>query len=46
MTGGVGVNVALTPHLSVVPDLRIDYGSIGDEIENAFRPLIRMKWSF
>lgn len=45
LTGGVGVNVALTPHLSVVPDLRIDYGSIGDEIENAFRPSIRMKWS-
>ena len=46
LTGGVGVNVAVTRHLSVVPDLRIDYGSIGDEIENAFRPSIRMKWSF
>lgn len=46
LTGGIGVNVALTPHLSMVPDLRIDYGSIGDEIENAIRPSLRLAWSF
>jgi hypothetical protein len=46
LTGGIGVSVALTPHLSLVPDLRIDYGSIGDEIENAIRPAIRLAWSF
>jgi hypothetical protein len=46
LTGGLGVRVVLTTHLSVVPDLRIDYGSIGDEIENAIRPSIRLAWSF
>ena len=45
-TGGAGVSVALTSRLSIVPDLRIDYGSIGDEIENAIRPSIRLTWSF
>jgi hypothetical protein len=46
LTGGVGVSLALTRRLSVMPDLRIDYGSIGDEIENAIRPSIRFTWSF
>jgi hypothetical protein len=46
LTGGIGVRFTLTPNLSVVPDLRIDYGSIGDEIENAIRPSIRLAWSF
>ena len=45
LTGGAGVSLALTPRLSIVPDLRIDYGSIGDEIENAIRPSIRLTWS-
>jgi hypothetical protein len=46
LTGGIGISVALTRHLSVVPDLRLDYGSVGDEIENAIRPSIRLAWSF
>jgi hypothetical protein len=40
------MSLALTPSLSLVPDVRIDYGSIGDEIENAIRPSIRVRWSF
>ena len=46
LTGGVGMSLALTPRLSFVPDVRIDYGSIGDEIENAIRPSIRVMWSY
>jgi hypothetical protein len=46
LTGGVGVRLTLTPHLSLDPDLRFDYGSIGDEIENAIRPSLRLVWSF
>jgi hypothetical protein len=46
LTGGVGMSLAVTSHLAFVPDLRIDYGSIGDEIENAIRPSLRVIWSF
>jgi outer membrane protein with beta-barrel domain len=44
----LGVNVALTVnrHISVVPDLRYDYGSIGDEINNALRSSVRVLWRF
>jgi len=29
-----------------VPDLRFDYGSIGDEINNALRSSVRVLWRF
>jgi hypothetical protein len=46
LTLGGNVAVALTRHLFVVPDLRFDYGSIGDEINNALRPSVRVLWRF
>jgi hypothetical protein len=29
-----------------VPDVRYDYGSIGDEINNWLRPSVRLLWNF
>ena len=46
LTIGANVAIAMTPHLFVVPDLRFDYGSIGDEINNALRSSIRVLWRF
>ena len=45
-TIGVNLAIALTPQLFIVPDVRYDYGSIGDEINNALRTSIRMQWRF
>jgi hypothetical protein len=45
-TIGANLAVALTPHLSIVPDVRYDYGSIGDEINNTLRTSVRMRWRF
>lgn len=45
-TFGANLAIALTPHLSIVPDVRYDYGSIGDEINNALRTSVRMQWRF
>jgi hypothetical protein len=43
---GGGLGVALTRHVSIVPEVRYDYGSIGDEINNVWRTSIRTVWSF
>jgi hypothetical protein len=45
-TIGANVSFALTPHLRIVPDIRYDYGSIGDEINNALRSSVRVHWVF
>jgi hypothetical protein len=45
-TFGANLAIALMPHLSIVPDVRYDYGSIGDEINNALRMSVRMQWRF
>jgi hypothetical protein len=45
-TIGANLAIALTPHLSIVPDVRYDYGSIGDEINNTLRTSVRMQWRF
>jgi hypothetical protein len=45
-TFGANLAIALTPRLSIVPDVRYDYGSIGDEINNALRTSVRMQWRF
>ena len=45
-TFGAQVAFALTPHFSIVPDVRYDYGSIGDEINNALRASVRAQWRF
>jgi hypothetical protein len=42
--GGLGFNV--TRQLSIAPEVRYDYGSIGDEINNALRTSVRTTWSF
>jgi len=43
---GGSVAIAVTERLSIVPDIRYDYGSIGDEINNALRSSIRVLWRF
>lgn len=45
-TIGAQLAIAITPHLSVVPDVRYDYGSIGDEINNTLRATARIQWRF
>lgn len=45
-TVGAQLSVALTPHLSVTPDLRLHYGSLADEINNIVQPSVRMTWRF
>ena len=46
LTVGVNLRVMITRHLGLVPDLRYDYGSIGDEKENTLRPSVRVLWRF
>jgi hypothetical protein len=45
-TVGGQVAIAITRQLWIVPDVRYDYGSIGDEINNALRTSVRMVWRF
>jgi len=46
LTAGAGVAIGLTARLAIVPDVRYDYGSIGDEINNALRSTVRVRWQF
>jgi hypothetical protein len=46
ITVGAGLAIALTERLVIVPALRYDYGSIGDEINDAFRAGVRVLWRF
>jgi len=46
LTLGGNVAIALTRRIAVVPDLRFDYGSIGDEINTALRSSVRVLWRF
>ncbi len=43
---GASVSIALSPHMAIVPDIRYDYGSLGDEINNVLRPSVRVLWRF
>jgi hypothetical protein len=43
---GGSMGIALTQRLWIVPDVRYDYGSIGDEINNALRTSMRLHWRF
>ena len=45
-TIGANLAIAVTSRFSIVPDMRYDYGSIGDEINNAWRTSVRMMWRF
>jgi hypothetical protein len=40
------VAVMITHRIGIVPDLRYDYGSIGDVTENSLRPSVRVLWRF
>ena len=46
LTIGANAAIAVTGRLAVVPDLRYDYGSIGDEINNSLRMSVRVLWRF
>jgi hypothetical protein len=46
ITVGGSLAIAVTPHVSIAPDLRYDYGSIGDEINNVVRSSVRVLWRF
>jgi hypothetical protein len=46
VTLGAGVAIALGRTLVLLPEVRYDYGSIGDEINNAWRAGTRMLWRF
>jgi len=46
LTVGGSVGFAATPRLIIAPDVRYDYGSIGDEINNVLRTSLRVLWSF
>jgi opacity protein-like surface antigen len=43
---GGGLGFAVTPRLTIAPEFRYDYGSIGDEINNSLRSSVRALWSF
>lgn len=36
----------LARNLSVAPDIRYDYGSVGDEINNTLRSSVKVRWRF
>jgi hypothetical protein len=46
LTVGGNLSIAITERLFVVPDLRYDYGSIGDEINNALRVSVGVRWGW
>jgi hypothetical protein len=45
-TVGASVAIAVTQRLVIAPDVRFDYGSIGDEINNALRVTARAIYRF
>jgi hypothetical protein len=45
-TFGANLDIAITPRLSIVPEVRYDYGSIGDEINNVLRSGVGVFWRF
>lgn len=46
LTGGIGLAILVNRHLALVPELRYDYGSIGDEINDVARTGVRVLWRF
>jgi hypothetical protein len=43
---GGSVAIRAAPHIAIAPDVRYDYMSIGDDINNALRLSIRALWRF
>jgi hypothetical protein len=46
LTLGGGAGIDLTRTVVVIPELRYDYGSIGDELNDALRVGVRLMWRF
>jgi outer membrane protein with beta-barrel domain len=46
LTGGVMFPITITGRLSVAPEVRYTYGSIGDEKHNLLRTGVRILWGF
>lgn len=46
LTGGVMLPISITRALSVAPEIRYTYGSIGDEKHNVLRGGVRLLWGF
>lgn len=46
LTGGFMIPVTIAGALSVAPEIRYTYGSIGDEKHNVFRAGVRVLWGF
>lgn len=46
LTGGFMVPITIVGRLSVAPEFRYIYGSIGDEKHNVFRTGVRVLWGF
>jgi hypothetical protein len=45
-TIGGSLTIDITERVSIAPDIRYDYGSIGDEINNVLRSSVRVMWRF
>ena len=43
---GGNLAIAVTPRMFIVPEVRYDYGSIGDEINNVLRSSVGVMWRF
>lgn len=43
---GIQLAIDVTRSLTVAPDIRLYYGSVGDEINNLVQPTIRATWRF
>lgn len=46
LTLGAAVSIDLSQRLVLTPDVRYDYGSIGDEINNAWRVGTKLSWRY
>jgi hypothetical protein len=46
LTIGASLGYAVTKHVVLMPDVRYDYGSIGDEINNTARAGLRLLYRF
>ena len=46
LTVGGSIRLAMSSRVWIAPDVRYDYGSIGDEINNALRTTVRLGWRF
>jgi len=45
-TVGVSLAIAAGPHIVILPDVRFDYASLADEINNMLRGSIKVAWRF